>query len=40
MNYKIDLALELGPQFFSQRAREAKEKVYLVLEALFQSLLN
>ena len=40
MNYKIDLALELGQQFFSERAREAKEKVYLVIDKLFQVLLN
>ena len=40
MNYKIDLALELGPQFFSERAREAKKKVYLVMDELFQVLLN
>lgn len=40
LNYKLDLALELGPQFFTQRAREAKEKVYLVLDELFQGLLN
>ena len=40
MNYKIDLALELGPQFFSDRAREAKEKVYRVMDELFQVLLN
>jgi hypothetical protein len=40
MNDKIEFAGELRPEFFSERATVAKEKVYRVINELFQSLLN
>ena len=40
INDKIDLAVKLRPEFFAQRAREAKERVYQVIDELFQVLLN
>jgi len=40
MNDRIDFAVDLGRDFFAERAIEAKEKVYQVLDKLLRNLLN
>ena len=40
LNERIDLALGLGRAFFSQRAQEAKAKVYQVVDQLLDECLN
>ena len=40
INDRIDMALGLGHTFFSERAREAKAKVYRVVDELLQGLLK
>jgi len=40
MNDKLEFVGELGPEFFSERATAAKQKVYQVINKLFQTLLK
>jgi hypothetical protein len=40
INDRIEMAMELGPVFFSERAQDAKAKVYRVMGELFHNVLN